>query len=103
MFGLGTCLLLCSGMTIAVKGKATKTVKVDCFKGKSINAALNANKNVDELTIEIDGICYENVIVDRDNVTLRGINLYENGEPEDGIEAASMDEGDRIHLSPLRA
>jgi len=90
MFRLGTCLLLCSWVTITVKGKATKTVKVDCFKGKSINKALKKHKN-DELIIEIDGICDEDVLVQRDNVTLLGINLDPDGEPEDGIRAVSTD------------
>ena len=91
MFGLSACLLLCSAVTVEVRGR-TRTVKVDCFKGKSINKALKKHKN-DELIIEIDGICVENVLVDRDNVTLRGINPeVAPGLPADGIEADSMDE-----------
>lgn len=87
MFRLGTCLLLCSWVTITVKGQATKTVKVDCTKGKSINTALNANQHVDQLTIEIDGICYENVHVENaENVTLIG-----DDPDEDGINGVSTD------------
>ena len=87
MFGLGTCLLLCSWVTITVKGQATKTVKVDCTKGKSINKALNANKFVFRLIIEIHGICYENVdISDRKRVTLIG-----DDRDEDGIHGVSTD------------
>ena len=86
-FWLGTCLLLCFCVTIAVKGQATKTVKVDCTKGKSINKALNANKFVFRLIIEIHGICYENVdISDRKRVTLIGDN-----RDEDGIHGVSTD------------
>ncbi len=85
LFGLGM-FIYCFGMVSA------KTVKVDCFKGKSINAVLNAHKNVEELIIEIDGICNEDIIVQRDNVTLIGINLDGSGYPTDGIEAASMDD-----------
>ncbi len=98
---LGTCLLLCSWVTIAVKGQATKTVKVDCTKGKSINTALNANKFVFRLIIEIDGICYENVnIADRKRVTLIGDNRN-----EDGINGVSTDlegpaRGNTITISP---
>jgi len=91
---LSACLLLCSVVTVDVYGKKepkVRTVKVDCFKGKSINAVLKAHKNVDELTIEIDGICDEDVLVQRDNVTLLGINLDVDGEPEDGIRAVSTD------------
>ncbi len=86
MFRLGTCLLLCSWVTIAVKGQATKTVNVDCTKGKSINTALNANKFVFRLIIEIDGICYENVRIERSRVTLIG-----DDRDEDGIHGVSTD------------
>ena len=85
LFGLGM-FIFCFGMVCA------KTVKVDCFKGKSINAVLNAHKNADELIIEIDGICKEDVIVQRDNVTLIGINPeIAPGLPADGIEGDSTD------------
>ncbi len=87
MFRLGTCLLLCFCVSIAVKGQTTKTVKVDCTKGKSINTALNANQNVDRLIIEIDGICYENVrIADRRSVILIG-----DDREKDGIRGVSTD------------
>ncbi len=84
--GLGM-FIFCFGMVCA------KTVKVNCFMGKSINMALEKNQNVEELILEIDGICDENVIVRRDNVTLLGINLDpdtpEPGEPLDGIRGVS--------------
>jgi len=87
MSRLSACLLLCFCVSIAVKGQTTKTVKVDCTKGKSINAALNANRHVFRLTIEIDGICYENVdISDRKRVTLIG-----DDREEDGIHGVSTD------------
>ena len=64
---------------------APKTVKVDCTKGKSVQAALASNG--DPLTIEITGICVENVVVRRDNVTFLG------SDPAlDGIRAASATE-----------
>ena len=63
----------------------SKTIKVDCSKGQSINKALE--DKADELIIEISGMCEENVLVERHNVTLRG------GDPAgDGIRA--VDEGD---------
>ena len=86
MFGLGTCLLLCSWVTIAVQGQATKTVRVDCARGKTINAALNANQNVFRLTIEIDGICNENLRIERSRVTLIG-----DDPATDGINGVSTD------------
>ena len=110
MFGLIGGLLLCSVVTVEVRSEPlsfmvdddddddgdkprVRTVKVDCSRGKSINKALRKYKNADELIIEIDGICDEDVLVQRDNVTLLGINLDGAGEPEDGIRAVSTDAG----------
>ena len=90
MFGLIAGLLLCSAVTVEVSAR-TRTVKVDCARGKSINKVLKVSWWIDELIIEIDGICDEDVLVQRDNVTLRGINLDGAGEPEDGIRAVSTD------------
>jgi len=57
---------------------ATATVAVDCGSGDSINEALETPAV--ELTVEIDGTCTENVVIQRDNVTLRG-----DDESTDGI------------------
>jgi hypothetical protein len=92
MFGLIGGLLLCSVVTVEVSAR-TKTIRVDCSRGKSIKRALAYSWWIDELTIEIDGICDEDVLVKRDGVTLLGINLDEDGEPEDGIRAVSTDAG----------
>jgi len=99
MFGLSACLLLCPAATVAAYGDdddddkqpKVRTVRVDCSTGHSINKAFNRHKNADALIIEIDGICDENVLVQRDNVTLSGINPDEYGEPTDGIQAVSTD------------
>jgi alpha-tubulin suppressor-like RCC1 family protein len=61
-------LLLLSTAT-ANAGEA-KTVRVDCGKGQSINAALE--DNADKLVIEIIGRCREQVTISRNGVTLRG-------------------------------
>ena len=62
-----------------------KTVAVDCAKGQSIQAALAKPGN--PLTIQIAGICVENVTVRRDNVTFVG------SDPAlDGVQAASAAE-----------
>ena len=95
ILGLSACLLLCSVVTVDVYGgndddddkkPKVRTVKVDCFKGKSINKALKKHKK-NEVIIEIDGICTENVIVERGNVTLRG-----SDPATDGIRATSSDD-----------
>jgi hypothetical protein len=48
-----------------------KTVKVDCAKGNSVNAALSSTAA--ELIVEFSGACAEDVLIDQPNVTLRGI------------------------------
>ena len=68
----------------AALAQMTATVNVDCTKGKSINKALDQHKNAQNLIVEIEGMCTENVIVTRDRVTLRGVN-----PSTDGIQAVS--------------
>jgi len=65
-----------------MKEKTTATVTVDCTKGESINAALTKSPAARNLTIEITGMCTENVVVTRDHVTLHGTN-----PANDGIQA----------------
>jgi len=80
------CLLLFFWATVTGQGQASKTVKVDCSKGKSINTALHAHTNAEELIIEISGFCDENLNINRDGVTLRG------SDPDaDGIRGVSTD------------
>jgi hypothetical protein len=50
---------------------------VDCNKGQTINNALN--RPAVELTIEISGICIEDVEITRTNVTLRGADPLVDG------------------------
>jgi hypothetical protein len=70
-------LALTTGVDAAVP--ATKTVFVDCDKGdeEAITKALNA-KAV-ELTIEISGICVEDVEINRSNVIMRGTDPLVDG------------------------
>jgi hypothetical protein len=65
-------------------GAANKEVHVDCSKGQSINKALR--QVADDLVIEINGLCEENVVVNRERVTLRGAN-----PALDGIRATTLD------------
>lgn len=54
-----------------------KVVTVLCGKGGSINAALAVVGN--PLTIEIRGVCAEDVVVSRNDVTLRGVDPQQDG------------------------
>lgn len=75
-FALGlACAVLSAAHTQAAQ--KPKTVTVLCNKGGSINAALAAVG--DPLTIEIRGICAEDVLVRRDNVTLHGLDPVQDG------------------------
>ncbi len=81
------------------------TVSVDCDKGDSIEAALTKKGN--PLTIEISGICVENVTVRRDDVVfvgtdpnLDGIQAATNTEPFDA--AVTVRESRNITFSNLQ-
>ncbi|HXM50463.1 MAG TPA: right-handed parallel beta-helix repeat-containing protein [Pyrinomonadaceae bacterium] len=67
--------------------KSTGIVTVDCNKGDSINQALTKSPLVRNLTVEISGVCHENVVVTRDHVTLHGTD-----PANDGIQADLSDE-----------
>jgi hypothetical protein len=70
-------------------GPPTATVPVDCDAGDSITDAL-AHPAID-LTIEISGFCYEDVIIERSKVTLRGSNPLQDGirtSPDDVLDQA---------------
>lgn len=57
-------------------------ITVDCTAGDSVNAALNAAPaSATSVTITLQGICTENVVIDRNNVSLTG------GSIADGIQA----------------
>jgi hypothetical protein len=64
------------------KDKSTSIVNVDCNKGDSVNQALAKDPGIRNLTIEISGMCHENVVVTRDHVTLHGTD-----PASDGIQA----------------
>lgn len=55
----------------------TKTIVVDCASGDEIASALT--KSADELIVEISGICDEEIVIERDNVTLRGTDPAVDG------------------------
>jgi hypothetical protein len=73
--------------TVHSKDKPSVTVKVDCAKKQTVGDALAQNQTAQSLTVEVSGLCKENVVVARDRVTLLG------SDPEtDGIEAADDEE-----------
>lgn len=58
--------------------QGAKTVAVDCTKGKKVQDAIDGNPG--PLTIDIHGICMENVRVHaRTDLTLRGVNATTDG------------------------
>jgi hypothetical protein len=75
-------VLLFPASPVTHSEKLTVTVKVDCTKGDQINKALTTNLQAQRLTIEINGMCHENVVVTRDGVTLHGTD-----PANDGIQA----------------
>ena len=89
--------------TLTQKG-GIRTVRVNCDKGGSIQAALD--KAQGPLVIEVRGLCHETVAVTHDDVTLRG------EDPErDGIRGVAADPlpdaalqiwyAQRVHLENL--
>ena len=80
-------VLLFPASSVTNSEKLTTTVKVDCTKGDEINKALLSNLQAQKLTIEITGMCHENVVVTRDGVTLHGTD-----PANDGIQAVANTE-----------
>jgi hypothetical protein len=78
LFLVVLCFLVVSSASAA---PATATISVDCNLGQKINNALNTPAV--ELTIEISGICIEDVAIDRNNVTLRGTDPTVDGISSD--------------------
>jgi hypothetical protein len=76
--------LLISLAAITADAQETATVRVKCNNGQKINQALKHRPNADNLIIEIEGMCNENVMVTRDRVTLKGTD-----PASDGIQAVS--------------
>ena len=90
---LAASLMLCLPASVSAKPPPSATVAVDCTdpnptKHDSINDALT--NPAKELIIEIRGMCRENVLVERDYVTLLGAD-----PTVDGIQALS-DEDDAL-------
>ena len=69
--GCAVLVLLTCFAAEAKDGSGVKTILVDCDKGQTIGKALE--KKAYALIIEISGTCQEEVVIERNNVTLRGI------------------------------
>lgn len=80
-------LTVCLSMVARSMSHKEETVSVDCSKkGQSIQKALDAHHASGPLTIEVSGICHEDVLISRSDTTIRG------SDPEqDGILGASTD------------
>lgn len=76
-------LLLTSGATVAGFSvpleNRERVVQVNCARRGSINAALDKHKDAASLLIKISGICTENVVVERNAVTLLGTDPAVDG------------------------
>ncbi len=68
MLSLG--MLLTIGVLIAGADDKVRTVEVDCTKGKTIAKALERGNEDKPLVVIVQGICNENVVIDRDDVTI---------------------------------
>jgi hypothetical protein len=82
-----SCLLLVIPLS-SLATKPSNILQVDCAKGDSIMKALE--NPAQELTIEISGICVEDVIIERSNVILRGTDPL-----LDGIQPAPVESLDQ--------
>jgi len=81
----GTYPLQIGGTPVSPQAPDEVTVQVNCANGDSIQDALDTLAV--GLIIEVSGTCIENLVIKRDLVTLRGVNLdVGTGEPTDRIQ-----------------
>ena len=81
-------------LLLAAAGAHGATVNVDCAAGASINAAIAAAPVTEALVVEVRGICVENVVIERSDVTLRGLD-----PAADGVRAVAATLGNRaVHV-----
>jgi hypothetical protein len=66
-------LLLGIGLTaVSLSASAQQVFTVDCGAGETINGALARGDTRKPMTIQMQGTCTENVVIERDDVTLFG-------------------------------
>jgi hypothetical protein len=81
---LGVAALLLALNIVGANAQSATTVRVNCNRRDSIIDAIERHRNVQELIVEIEGMCRENVILTRDRVILRGTS-----PATDGIQAVA--------------
>jgi hypothetical protein len=97
-------MLLLVALTLAAPLRAKdKTVSINCAKD-SIQRALDKTI-ADVLTLEISGVCTENVVVERDHVTFQGVDPSAEITAADpavtGHSTLSIRDGDFITINDL--
>jgi len=77
--------------------RSGNTVRVDCDDGETINRAIRRSSLSQRLTISVRGTCVENVVIDRDHVTLQP-SKYGGGsiETADDTEPTILITGDHV-------
>lgn len=68
----GGLLLVAAATGTPVAADPVKTVQVDCSKGERIARALEEGDERKPMLVAVRGICNENVLIERDDVTLQG-------------------------------
>ena len=95
-------MLLTIGLLTANADDKVKTVEVDCSKGKTLAHALEKGNEDKPLVVVVRGICSENVVIDRDDVTLRG---HEGGGgvtgPDPSMDTILIDGARRVVIENL--
>ena len=69
---LSLAMVLTLGVLIASAHDRVRTVVVDCTEGRTIAHALERGDEDKPLVVIVRGMCHENVVIDRDDVTLQG-------------------------------
>jgi parallel beta-helix repeat protein len=70
--GILASILTGLGISTAVVAEPTKKVTVDCTRGETIAKALAQGNESQPLLVMVRGTCNESVLIDRDDVALRG-------------------------------
>lgn len=82
----------------AIGGPPRSEFEVDCGAGENINDALEDAAPIAPVTITVQGICEEDVIIERDDVTLRGADSVPGHGVEGGI---TLSAASRVNLADL--
>jgi hypothetical protein len=84
---------------VAAAATAPKTIAVDCTKGQSLQAAID--KNAGPITIEVTGVCVENVVINHQDVTLRGAGSGDGIQSPSTLPALTIRNVDAARLENL--